>query len=148
MTPTNHDNSSDLYTVLTGMGFVGLVAIVLVVSLLRLASELGPHVGDIISFDPTRMAPSDTQARIMAMPIGGASAVPCVLDVRVLQASGGSLLIETVPSDPNRRLRVHWIGARSSDGGTDCGIGADLLLSRTDIAALNLAAGKPGFIAK
>ncbi len=148
MTPTNDHKSSDLYTVLAGMGVVCLVGIMLVANLYRLANELGPQLGELITFDPTRPASSDTHAGITALRLGDASAVPCVLDVRVMLASGGSLLIDATPFDPTRPVRAHWIGARTSDGATDCGTAADLLLSRSDIGALTFAANGAGFTAK
>jgi hypothetical protein len=131
--------SSDLYGVLAGIGLVVLVVIMLVVSLLRLANELGPQIGAIIAFEPVQGELNDTQVRIVALRIGEPSPSPCVLDVHVMLTSGGSLMVDTVPFDPRRRVRVHWIGARTSDGVNDCGAAADLLLTREDIGALTVA---------
>ena len=140
MTPANDGKSSDLFGVLAGIGLVVLVVIVLVVSLLRLANELGPQIGAIIAFEPVQSELNDTQVRIVALRIGESSPSPCVLDVHVMLASGGSLLVDAIPFDSDRRVRVHWIGTRTSDGVNDCGAAADLLLTREDIAALTVAA--------
>ncbi len=140
MTPADDGNSSDLYGVLAGIGLVVLIAIMLIVILLRLADELGPQVGAIIAFEPVQAEFNETQVRIVVLRIGESSPSPCVLDVHVMLTSGGSLLVDAIAFDPRRRVRVHWIGARTSDGVNDCGPAADLLLTRDDIAALTVAA--------
>jgi hypothetical protein len=148
MTPANDGNSSDLYGVLAGIASVVLVAILLIVSLSRIANEFGPRVGTIMAFEPTQAASNDTQVRIVALRASQSSPAPCVLDAHMMLASGGSLLIDAVPFDARRRVRVHWIGARTSDSANDCGAVADLLLTRDDIAALAVAAGGSGLADK
>jgi hypothetical protein len=148
MTPANDGKSNDLYGALAGIGLVVLVVIMLVVTLLRLANELGPQIGAIIAFEHVRTELNDTQVRIVALRIGESSPSPCMLDVHVMLMSGGSLLIDAIPFDSDRRVRVHWIGARTSDGVNDCGAAADLLLTREDIAALTVAASGSHFTDK
>ena len=148
MTPANDGNSSDLYGVLAGIGLVVLVAVLLIVSLSRLANELGPRIGTIMAFEPRQTESNDTQVRITTLRIDESSPSSCVLDAHVMLASGGSLLIDAVPFDALRRVRVHWIGARTSDSVNDCGAVADLLLTREDIAALAVAASGSGLAVK
>jgi hypothetical protein len=66
--------------------------------------------------------------------------VPCVLDPRIMLASGGSIVIKAVQPKPNRSYRVDWAGSRTSDGGADCGPNGEFLLSQVDIVELKLAA--------
>jgi hypothetical protein len=101
---------------------------------------LGPQIGAIIAFEPVQAELNDTQVRIVVLRIGKSSPSPCVLDAHVMLTSGGSLMIDAIPFDSRRRVRVHWIGTRTSDGVNDCGTAADLLLTREDIAALTVAA--------
>ena len=110
--------------------------------------ELAPHVGDIISFGPGGMASRDTQAQIAVMRGNDLHAVPCILDVRIMMASGGSLVIEAAEPNPDRSFRVHWAGPRTSADGTDCGRAADMQLSRTDIGVLDFAVGLMGATGK
>jgi hypothetical protein len=138
MTPTNHGKSHDLYGMLTGLGLVGLAAVVTIANALRLENELLPRVGDIIAFDRTATVLRNAQTRITAMRAGGSA---CELDVRAMWASGGSLLIEAAQFKPSLGFRVHWAGTRTSDGPTDCGTAADLLLTQNDINVLTFAAG-------
>jgi hypothetical protein len=142
MTPTNDDKSNDLYDALVGMGLVGLILVVTIVSTLRLVDCLGPRIGDIITFNPAKKISPDGQASITVTPAGDLTAVPCVLDPRTMLASGGSLVIEATHPKPNPSYRVDWAGVHTSDGRTDCGAKAEFLLSQPDIVALMLAAGR------
>jgi hypothetical protein len=144
MASTNDGKSCDLYTALLGMVLIGTITSVGIVGLQRLADALAPQVGDIVSFYRTERGGTDTPTRIKALHTGGMRAVGCILDVHVMRASGGSLVIEGLQFTPGRSYRVHWAGARTSDGGTDCGAAADLVLSRVDVVALKSAAGGPG----
>jgi hypothetical protein len=141
MTPTNDDKSNELYAALAGAGLVGLFLVLTIVSALRLVDDLGPRIGDIITFNPAKQISPDLQERITVTPGGGLTAVPCVLDPRTMLASGGSLVIEAVQPKPDRRYRVDWAGAHTSDDRTDCGAAAEFLLSQPDLVALLLAAG-------
>jgi hypothetical protein len=140
---TNDDKSNDLYVGLAGMGLVCLVLLVIIVNTLRLVDNLGPQIGDIITFSPAKKISPDAQEAVaVTMTLAGSlTAVPCVLDPRTMLASGGSLVIEAVRPKPNPSYRVHWAGARTSDGRTDCGAQAEFLLNQSDIVALHLAAG-------
>jgi hypothetical protein len=39
---------------------------------------------------------------------------------------------------------VHWAGGRTSDGATDCGRSADLVMNREELQLLSNAVGGPG----
>ena len=141
-TPTNDDKLYDLFQALTGMGLVGLIVAAIIVSSLRLADGLGPRIGDIIKFDPSKKISPDLQEPITTASIGGVTTVSCVLDPRIMLASGGSLVINAKQSKPNGTFRVDWAGTRTSDSQRDCGANAELLLSKSDIVTLMLAAGR------
>jgi hypothetical protein len=143
MTPSNDSHSTELHFVLLAIATVIVTAITLAAGLLRLADNLGPRIGDIIAFPVTRI-PSVSTTVIMVDPVGASSRRPCVLDVPVMQRSGGSLMIEAMQFKPDRRFRVHWAGSRTSDGQEDCGGSADLLLNHFQITTLVFAAGGTG----
>jgi hypothetical protein len=139
MLPTNNDESNDLYAVLGGVGLVGLVIAVLIAGGMRLAHEMGPRIGDIVCFDPTGPRSVETSAQITVL---SADAVhSCVLDVGVIRASGGSLVIQSTQPEPNPSFGADWAGPLTSDGKTNCGASANLWLNQADIVALKLAAG-------
>jgi hypothetical protein len=142
MTPTNDDKSNELYAALPGMGVIGLILVLTIVTTLRLVDHLGPRIGDIITFNPARQISPDLQERITVRPGDDLTAVPCILDPRTMMASGGSLVIKAVQLKPDPKYRVDWAGMRTSDGLTDCGVEAEFLLSQPDLVALLLAAGK------
>jgi hypothetical protein len=141
MKPTEDDKSNELYIALAGVGFVALILVLTIVSALRLADDLGPHIGDIIKFNPVKKISTDLQELITVTPDGHRTGAPCVLDPRTMRASGGSLVIEAVQPKPDARYRVDWAGVHTSDGQADCGAEAEFLLSQSDIVALLLVAG-------
>lgn len=142
MTPRHDDNADDLYVAVAGMGLVGVIATVTIVCMLHLVDALGPRIGDMISFDPTSKIGLETDTRIAVTPAGNRPGVSCVLDVRVMLASGGSVVIEAAQPKPDRGFRVHWAGARTSNGPTDCGPSAELVLSHADMVTLRLAVAR------
>ena len=143
MTPTNGSNSTELHFALLAIVTVIVTAITLTVGLLRLADNLGPQIGDIISFPVAKIPPTSTTV-LMVDPVGASSRRPCALDVAVLQRFGGSLMIEAMQFKPDRRFQVHWAGSRTSGGQQDCGGSADLLLNQFQITTLVFAAGGTG----
>jgi hypothetical protein len=138
MVPTNGDKSNELHALLAGMGLVCLVIMMLIVGVMHLADEMGPRIGDIISFDPARTRSIDTATKITVFPAGASAS--CVLDLQVMWTFGGSLVIAATQLGPNPSFRAHWAGTRTSDGATNCGASADLQLNQADIVALKLAA--------
>ncbi len=143
MTPTNDRKSSERHTVIAAVALVIVTAMVLAAGLSRLANELEPQIGDIISFPAAKML-SNSTTMITADQADASSRRRCVLDVHMMQKFGGSLMIEGAQFEPSRRFRVHWAGARTSDGRDDCGSSADLLLNSIQVAALVFAAGGTG----
>jgi hypothetical protein len=65
----------------------------------------------------------------------------CVLDVAIIQRDGGSLVVEQRGSGPDRFYHAHWAGPRTSEDTSNCGTGADLVLSQSGINMLATAAG-------
>ena len=141
MTPRHDDESEDLYTALAGMELVGLIMTITIVGMLHLVDALGPRIGDILSFDQAIKIASDAETRIAVIPVGDPGAVRCILDVRSMLASGGSLAIEATWPKPHPSYLVHWAGGRTSAGLTDCGTSAEFWLSPADLVRLKLAAG-------
>jgi len=138
MVPTDGNKSSDLHALLAGLGLVCLVIMMVIVGVIRVTDEMGPRIGDIISFDPARTHSLDTATKITVFPAEASG--PCVLDLQVMCASGGSLVIAATQPVSDPSFRAHWAGTRTSDGATNCGASADLQLNKAAIVALKLAA--------
>ena len=140
----NDTKSTGAGTVLLSITAVALTAMIGTISLIHQVGELGPKVGDILSFDPLdRMSP-DMNAHVPAMSADDKPGVACVLDVRALHANGGSMVIEARLPGSDFAYRVHWSGPRTSNDGTNCGTSADLLVNLSDIEVLAIAAGGYG----
>jgi len=124
------------------LAIVTLLAVVSgVASLARQVAQLGPDVGDIVTFKPDQISRSDSNARLTAdRPLQ----TSCVLDVSVMKRSGGSLVVEQRGAVTDQFYHAHWAGPRTTEDATNCGSEADLVLSRADMTALALAAVGPG----
>ena len=144
----NDSKSSGFGSVLLGMSALALACMVGTIGLLHQVAEFGPKVGDIITFDPLDSMSRDMKAQITAVPTNARQGAICILDVRAMHATGGSVIIEARLSQPQPGFRVHWAGASSSDGGDNCGTSADLLLERQDVEILAMAAGGFGVSAR
>lgn len=140
MAVTGKDCSRHLRTIATAVVLVGLVAAIAVIGLLRLADALQPQIGDIIAFDSRQRTSIVAQEKIVVARAGDVTGAACVLDSRIVHASGGSILIEVYQRRPRPQYFVHWAGLHTSAGLTDCGSTADLILSRTDLVELMSAA--------
>lgn len=132
---------SGIGTILLGMAAIALAGMVGTVGLIRQVGDIGPNVGDIVAFDPLDSMSRDMKARVTAVHTGYRHGVACVLDVRAMHASGGSLVIESRQPMTTNGLHVHWAGARTADDGTSCGSSAELLLNQDDVEVLAMAAG-------
>lgn len=143
MTPTNDRKSGELYTAFLVMVVVITAGILLITGLLRLVGRLGPQTGDIIAF-PAARVPSVSTASFAASRAIAPDSMSCILDVRTMQTSGGSLVVESTRFEPSLIFQVHWAGARTSNDRDDCGGSADLLLNSNQISALVFAAGGTG----
>ena len=144
----NDDKSNTVQSALLSVAAIALAGAVGMISLVREVGDLRPKVGDIVSFDPLEQFSRDMKAQIAAIPANGEPTVACMLDVRAMHAGGGSVVIEAREPEVPRAYRVHWAGARTSYGGTDCGTSADLLLDQEDLSILAMAAGGYGVSAK
>ena len=144
----NDNKSSGLVTVLLSMTALALAGMVGTITLIHGVGELGPKVGDIISFDPLDSMPRDMKARISVSVADDPRGSACTLDVRTIHANGGSLIIETRVPGTTPVFRVHWAGPRSSMDGADCGASADLLVAQDDLEVLAMAAGGFGASAR
>jgi hypothetical protein len=132
--------------VLTLVATILLTACLGVMSILQL-EQFGPQVGAIVVFKPgletmglwqvSASAPDD----VGPDPAGGASNRACSLSPGAMAQGGGSLVVEARRMSSPPLYRVHWAGLRTSDGSTDCGRAADLVLSRSDLQKLANAAG-------
>jgi hypothetical protein len=101
--------------------------------------DFAPKIGAILVFEPGTRLPLEWEfATVVA---SGQLPVSCTLRPASMAAEGGSLVVEQ-RSDDKRIYRVHWAGHRTSDGPTDCGATADLLVRRIDLQLLMNAAGK------
>lgn len=136
-----HHEAASLVTTAVLAVVVALVGLGGAIRLAQSAANLGPQVGDILAFEPSRHLNYDSPPQVIAdrgkMP-------QCVLDVGVIHRLGGSLIIESRSPMPNRIYRVHWAGQHSSNGSTDCGASAELQLSTENLDVLALAAGGYG----
>jgi hypothetical protein len=137
----NDTNSSGTGTALLGIVAVLLGGLVGTIGLIRQAGEMGPKVGDIVTFDPLDQMPRTMQARIAAIPADNTPGVACALDVRVMHANGGSVIVEAREPGPSFGYRIHWSGVHSSGDAADCGATADLLVNIDDLETLAMAAG-------
>jgi hypothetical protein len=144
----NGDNSSGISSVILGVVVLGLAGTAGTIGLLRQVGEFGPKVGDIVSFDPREALSRDMQPKITATRASDHPGGTCVLDVTVMHAGGGSVVIEARQPQTSSGYRVHWAGAHSSDDPANCGASADLLLNQEDIEILALAAGGYGVSAR
>ncbi len=140
MAVTNDRKSGERYTAIIALSAAITLGVVVTSSLLRLIDSLGPQTGDIIAFTATR-SPSVSTAIFSARRTVG---TPCLLDLPTIQKSGGSLVIESTRSEPDRTFQVHWAGTQTSSDRDDCGDSADLLLNSDQISALVSAAGGMG----
>lgn len=141
MRSTYNGKPEDLHVVLCGVAATALLIVAVISGSLWLANALRPQTGDIITFDPSKRATNEEQTTITARTVGNSSVVSCVLEPRLMQATGGSLVIEATQFGSDVSYKVHWAGGRTSGDGADCSSSADLLLSPANLATLSLAAG-------
>lgn len=142
MRTSRDDDYLDLWAAMAGIGLVGIIAVLMIVGMTHLADVFGPRIGDVVRFDPARTLPSDMTTRLTVTRTGDPTMGPCVLDVRTMMASGGSLVIEAAQPKPDPHYLVHWAGGGTTrDPATDCGTSAAFVLTPGDLVALHLAAG-------
>jgi hypothetical protein len=143
----NDSKSAGFGSVLLGMTALALACMVGTIGLLHQVAELGPKMGDIVTFDPLDPMSRDMKAQISASPVEQPGRT-CLLDVRTMHAAGGSLIIEARMPRPQQGFRVHWAGGGSSEGASNCGGSADLVVDQQDIEILAMAVGGFGASAR
>lgn len=142
MAQTRDDKSNELLIVLAKLSVLAIGATMSIVVMLRVVDHFRPRVGDIISFYPRKAVPPDNETSLDVTQAGAPPARSCVLNVRSMRMSGGSLIIEAEHAQPGFRYRVHWAGGSTSDALTNCGTSAELMLSQEEIGILKMAASR------
>ena len=148
--PRDADEATVWTTILTILA----AALSLFACLLSLgeAAQIGPDVGEIVTFDPRNGPRYWAQPGIPAVyaqlddqgtddprrPRG------CTLMPPVMAASGGSFVIEAKETSQPPSYRVHWSGPHTDLGAQDCGQSADLVLQLVQVRALATVAGGYG----
>jgi hypothetical protein len=140
----NDSKSNGAGSVLLGIAAIALAGMAGTIGLIHEVGEFGPKVGDIVAFDPLDPISRDMHARLPAMSADDHPGVACALDVQIMHAGGGSVIVEGREPGTDFGYRVHWAGVRSSDDGTDCGRSAELRVNREDVEVLAMAAGGYG----
>lgn len=134
----NDGPSDTLRTVILAFLIAALLASsVAVVSAAR-TLDIAPRVGDILVFKRGATMPTD-----WTFTVNATSGVACILAPSAMVSEGGSLVVEQ-RLDSAKMYRVHWAGGHTSDGVTDCGQSADLVLHREEVQLLSNAVGGPG----
>jgi hypothetical protein len=128
------DDASGLTTILTILASA-LSLFVCLMSFTEVA-QIGPDVGEIVSFDP------QNGPRYWSQP--GIPARDCVLMPSVMARYGGSLVIEAKDLSLPPVFRVHWSGRHTAIGEQDCGRSADITLQLVQLRALANVAGGYG----
>jgi hypothetical protein len=106
-------------------------------------SEVGPDVGEIVTFDPTEGPKRWDQPGISAHLASGSD---CALMPSVIADTGGSFVIEAKETSRPPVFLVHWSGRRTDAGARDCGRSADLTLPLAQLRALANVAGGFGVV--
>ncbi len=139
MNPDSSDTTPTAGTVLT---FVAMTLVCLAVFMglcLRLAEQLEPTVGDVVDFS----LPHASQD-VLAVSVTARDADrTCVLASDVMVRGGGSFVVVARQPSGDGPYLIHWAGSHTSNGASDCGSSADLLVSKRDL--LGLAGTVGGF---
>jgi len=141
-TEDSADDASGLTTILTILAS----ALSLFVCLLSFSeiAQIGPGVGELVSFDPLNGPRYWSQPGITALAGMHGKTRECVLMPSVMAQYGGSLVIEAKELSHPPAFRVHWSGPRTAIGPDDCGKSADLTLELVQLRALANVAGGYG----
>jgi hypothetical protein len=130
---------------LTGLGLAIFLGVVVAAVAVAEANVVTPALGDIVSIKAGADVPRPLQTGIDVARIdaNGEPSGSCVLQADVIAQEGGSLVVEATRPADRPSYVVHWAGAHTSIGPSDCGPAADLLL--TDTALQHLAQVAGGF---
>jgi hypothetical protein len=138
------DDASGLTTILTILASA-LSLFVCLMSFSQVA-QIGPDVGEIVSFDPRNGPRYWSQPGIPALAPSGhhGQTRNCILMPSVMTQYGGSLVIEAKELSHPPTFQVHWSGSRTAIGALDCGRSADVTLQLGQLRALANVAGGYG----
>jgi hypothetical protein len=139
MNPESSETSPTVGTVLTFVAMT-VVCVAIVIGLcIRLAEQLEPAVGDIADFSLQHASQDVLPISVTAKATGRT----CELASDVMVRGGGSFVIVARQAATDGSYLIHWAGSHTSNGATDCGRSADLLVSKRDL--LGLAGTVGGF---
>jgi hypothetical protein len=139
MSPLNHNAARAMRPAIVAVACV--LATAIAVNAIVTMALASPHIGDIVTFSPSAEPQSEESARLV---VHRQNRSDCVLDMRVLHRTGGSMVIETEAVGQPGGFGVHWAGARTSEDSTNCGGDADLTVAHRDLDMLALSAGGYG----
>lgn len=141
--PRRHRADDTLWTMVLMLISGGLLALTTGLCAFSELEQFGPSVGSIIVF--RSIASSSDWWHITAKIAGvwpkDRMVRSCILSPATMATGGGSLIIEARQLSSPPVYRVHWAGKHTSQGAGDCGVAADLALSRSDLMRLADVAG-------
>jgi hypothetical protein len=139
MGPTDNKMARVLLPALVAVA-CGLATTIGVRAIVAIA-QATPHVGDIVAFVPLSEEPEGETAHLL---VHRSDRSDCVLDLKIIRHSGGSLVVENEIPGQSTAFHVHWAGDRTSEGRGNCGSDADLIVNHHDLDILALSAGGYG----
>jgi len=128
---------------LTGLGLAIFLGVVVAAVAVAQANVVQPTLGDIVSIKAGTDVPGSlrTDIEVGRIDANGEPSGSCVLQADVIAQEGGSLVVEATRPTDRPSYVVHWAGAHTSIGPSDCGPGADLLLTEGALRHLAQVAG-------
>jgi hypothetical protein len=128
---------------LAGLGLAIFLGVVVAAVAVAEANVVRPALGDIVSIKAGTDVPGSlrTDIEVSRIDANGEPNGSCVLQSDVIAQEGGSLVVEATRPTARPSYVVHWAGAHTSIGPSDCGQGADLLLTENALQHLAQAAG-------
>jgi hypothetical protein len=128
---------------LTGLGLAIFLGVVVAAVAVAQANVVRPTLGDIVSIKAGTDVPGmlRTDIEVGRIDPSGKPSGSCVLQADVIAQEGGSLVVEATRPTDRPSYVVHWAGAHTSIGPSDCGPGADLLISENALQHLAQVAG-------
>jgi hypothetical protein len=128
---------------LAGLGLAIFLGVVVAAIAVAEANVVRPALGDIVSIQAGTDVPGSlrTDIEVSRIDANGEPSGSCVLQSDVIAQDGGSLVVEATRPTDRPSYVVHWAGAHTSIGPSDCGTGADLLVTEDTLQHLAQVAG-------
>ncbi len=128
---------------LSGLGLAMFLGVVVAAVAVAEANVATPALGDIVSIKAGTDVPGPLRSDIEVSRINanGEPSGSCVLQSDVMAQQGGSLVVEAEQAAARPSYVVHWAGAHTSIGPSDCGPAADLLITQKALQHLSQVAG-------